>query len=179
MSSPPSCAEGTCAHHLLQGRVPVIYLQLQRLSPQPRMLQSLLNNAFQFHETFPLSLFRILHCTMAQDLIQLRSLDLAATKEGDQQPQVLNCNAESQVPNSEFSLPPVDTGKEAWLFLAACWGVEAVTFGQSTPRRAVPLLKCHRFRLLLWGFPGFLQCARTVCGLRQYCCYWHHYHGES
>jgi hypothetical protein len=36
--------------------------------------------------------------------------------------------AETQ--GTEFSLPPVDTGKQAWLFLAACWGVEAMTFGK-------------------------------------------------
>ncbi|KAF2799998.1 MFS general substrate transporter [Melanomma pulvis-pyrius CBS 109.77] len=30
---------------------------------------------------------------------------------------------------AKSSLPPVDEGKEAWLFLAACWGVEALTFG--------------------------------------------------
>ncbi|KAK4121691.1 MFS general substrate transporter [Parathielavia appendiculata] len=29
----------------------------------------------------------------------------------------------------EFSLPPVDTGKDAWLFLAACWAVEALVWG--------------------------------------------------
>jgi hypothetical protein len=29
----------------------------------------------------------------------------------------------------EFSLPPTDTGKDAWLFLAACWAVEALVWG--------------------------------------------------
>lgn len=37
---------------------------------------------------------------------------------------------DGQVTRQEFSLPPVDTGKDAWLFLAACWVVEAVTFGE-------------------------------------------------
>ncbi|KAH7304262.1 major facilitator superfamily domain-containing protein [Stachybotrys elegans] len=32
-------------------------------------------------------------------------------------------------PSAEFSLPPVDGGRDAWLLLAACWGVEAMTFG--------------------------------------------------
>ncbi|KAI0442226.1 major facilitator superfamily domain-containing protein [Xylaria telfairii] len=31
--------------------------------------------------------------------------------------------------NPEFSLPPVDGGKEAWLFLAACFVVDALIFG--------------------------------------------------
>ncbi|KAK3291137.1 major facilitator superfamily domain-containing protein [Chaetomium fimeti] len=29
----------------------------------------------------------------------------------------------------EFRLPPTDTGKDAWLFLAACWAVEALVWG--------------------------------------------------
>lgn len=37
---------------------------------------------------------------------------------------------DGQAARQEFSLPPVDTGKDAWLFLAACWVVEAVTFGE-------------------------------------------------
>lgn len=30
----------------------------------------------------------------------------------------------------EFSLPPTDSGKDAWLFLAACWAVEALVWGK-------------------------------------------------
>jgi len=33
----------------------------------------------------------------------------------------------------ESSLPPVDRGKDAWLFLAACWVVELLIFGMSKP----------------------------------------------
>ncbi|OAA61591.1 Major facilitator superfamily domain, general substrate transporter [Akanthomyces lecanii RCEF 1005] len=40
-----------------------------------------------------------------------------------------NNNPEPRLTRTEFSLPPVDSGKDAWLFLAACWVVEAVTFG--------------------------------------------------
>ena len=29
----------------------------------------------------------------------------------------------------EFSLPPADSGKDAWFFLAACWVVEALVWG--------------------------------------------------
>ncbi|KAL2144852.1 hypothetical protein VTI28DRAFT_8412 [Corynascus sepedonium] len=35
---------------------------------------------------------------------------------------------ETQTPH-EFSLPATDTGKDAWLFLAACWLVEALVWG--------------------------------------------------
>ncbi|KAJ4294561.1 hypothetical protein N0V90_008252 [Kalmusia sp. IMI 367209] len=67
---------------------------------------------------------------MAQSSIELRSLDAGTPKNDDRQQQILNSSSEPLDSVAEFaSLPPVDTGKEAWLFLAACWGVEAVTFG--------------------------------------------------
>lgn len=31
---------------------------------------------------------------------------------------------------TEFSLPPVDRGKDAWLFLAACFVLEALVWGK-------------------------------------------------
>jgi hypothetical protein len=34
-------------------------------------------------------------------------------------------------PSQEFSLPPVDSGKDAWLFLAACFVMEALIWGES------------------------------------------------
>lgn len=37
---------------------------------------------------------------------------------------------ESRTTDVEFSLPPADGGRKAYLFLAACWVVEAVTFGR-------------------------------------------------
>lgn len=41
----------------------------------------------------------------------------------------LNENSELPGQNDESGLPPVDQGKQAWLFLAACYVIEAVTFG--------------------------------------------------
>lgn len=41
---------------------------------------------------------------------------LSSSPDGDQQ---------------EFSLPPVDGGKHAWLFLAACFAIEALVWGTS------------------------------------------------
>ena len=38
-------------------------------------------------------------------------------------------DASSQA-HREFSLPPTDRGKDAWLFLAACWAVEALVWGR-------------------------------------------------
>lgn len=37
---------------------------------------------------------------------------------------------ESRTTDVEFSLPAADGGRKAYLFLAACWVVEAVTFGK-------------------------------------------------
>lgn len=39
-------------------------------------------------------------------------------------------SSKTQASGEESSLPLVDRGKDAWLFLAACWVVEAITFGE-------------------------------------------------
>lgn len=44
-----------------------------------------------------------------------------------------NENTESQARNGDSCLPPVDRGKDAWLFLAACYVIEAVTSGEFCP----------------------------------------------
>lgn len=68
---------------------------------------------------------------MATTTVELQPLESEAIRGTGRQQQILDNSSEPQVSNNEFaSLPPVDTGKEAWLFLAACWGVEAVTFGK-------------------------------------------------
>ncbi|KAI0842552.1 MFS general substrate transporter [Hypoxylon sp. FL0890] len=41
----------------------------------------------------------------------------------------LHENTESEEGRQEFSLPPVDGGKDAWLFLAACFAIEALVWG--------------------------------------------------
>lgn len=81
-------------------------------------------------------IYIIFHLTMAQGSIELNDLDAGCLNNTAQQRVMQPRNAEAQAPNAEFSLPPVDTGKEAWLFLAACWVVEAVTFGEDFPLRA-------------------------------------------
>lgn len=40
-------------------------------------------------------------------------------------------------PHHEFSLPPVDTGRDAWFFLAACFVIEALVWGEHTSVSAV------------------------------------------
>jgi hypothetical protein len=39
----------------------------------------------------------------------------------------------------EFSLPPVDRGKQAWLFLAGAFMIEALVWGESLPGSSIPL----------------------------------------
>ncbi|KAK7969091.1 MFS general substrate transporter [Apiospora saccharicola] len=45
--------------------------------------------------------------------------------------QIQSGPSQSGTARHEFSLPPVDTGKDAWCFLAACWAVEALVWGFS------------------------------------------------
>ncbi|KAK4234499.1 major facilitator superfamily domain-containing protein [Achaetomium macrosporum] len=45
-------------------------------------------------------------------------------------------NAHSHTLN-EFSLPPVDSGKDAWLFLAGCWAVEALVWALTHEKQGV------------------------------------------
>ncbi|KAF2723672.1 MFS general substrate transporter [Polychaeton citri CBS 116435] len=65
---------------------------------------------------------------MAQASVELNELG-AGTPNGVAQQQYVQENSEVQIPGPGFSLPPVDGGKKAWLFLAACWVVEAMVFG--------------------------------------------------
>lgn len=46
--------------------------------------------------------------------------DESGTQQADSQP---------EDGRQEFSLPPVDGGKDAWLFLAACFAIEALVWG--------------------------------------------------
>lgn len=91
--------------------------------------------------------------------IELHSHDPSRSKDQGQQQQDLPEITDSQIPVTEFaSLPPVDTGKQAWLFLAACWGVEAVTFGQSSELAASVLALTKGTKDL--AFPSV--CSRTI-----------------
>lgn len=49
------------------------------------------------------------------------------------------------LPPHEFSLPPVDRGKDAWLFLAASFVVEALVWGKSARISRCPPLTEHQF----------------------------------
>ncbi|KAJ3548415.1 hypothetical protein NM208_g1014 [Fusarium decemcellulare] len=66
---------------------------------------------------------------MPQRSVELENLNTEDTSQSVQQRHTPDNTSETQAQGPEFSLPPADTGKQAWLFLAACWVVEAVTFG--------------------------------------------------
>jgi hypothetical protein len=71
---------------------------------------------------------------MAQSSVELRHLNAGTSNHNAERQHALRNSPETQTPSVEFSLPPVDGGKEAWLFLAACWVVEAFTFGEILPK---------------------------------------------
>ena len=68
---------------------------------------------------------------MSQTSIELVTPNRAASDDTAQLQGTFNQSLESRATDAEFSLPPVDGGRKAYLFLAACWVVEAVTFGES------------------------------------------------
>lgn len=68
---------------------------------------------------------------MAQGIGELRHVNADTLNHDNQELDALGTGSEPQASSTEFSLPPVDTGAAAWLFLAACWGVEALTFGEN------------------------------------------------
>lgn len=59
----------------------------------------------------------------------------------------------------EFSLPQADGGKDAWLFLAACFIVEALVWGKlfiAAPRSTSLTDDVSRFPVLIWCIPRIL-----------------------
>ena len=90
------------------------------------------------------------------------SIDTGSVEQRDAQ----SSSPEPQAPGPEFSLPPVDSGKQAWMFLAACWAVEALVFGEylvhvDNSGLQFSILGSHRgmtrFRFLVRCLPGLLQ----------------------
>jgi hypothetical protein len=71
---------------------------------------------------------------MSQTSIELVTPNRAVSDDTAQLQDTFNQGFESRATDAEFSLPPVDGGRKAYLFLAACWVVEAVTFGKSISR---------------------------------------------
>jgi hypothetical protein len=59
-----------------------------------------------------------------------RSAEVNVSSDDFVNSRVLNSTALDPTSHHGFSLPPADTGKEAWYFLATCFLVEAVVWGE-------------------------------------------------
>ncbi|RYP00854.1 hypothetical protein DL764_006377 [Monosporascus ibericus] len=69
---------------------------------------------------------------MAREEVQLASLQQPAPESGDSTPPMPHESTPDPMSDGnqqEFSLPPADGGKDAWLFLAACFAIEALVWG--------------------------------------------------
>jgi hypothetical protein len=69
---------------------------------------------------------------MSQTVVELQPIGAVRHQDSQQQltPKVDDgAVAETQPDGQQFSLPPVDHGKDAYLFLAACFVVEALVWG--------------------------------------------------
>lgn len=107
------------------------------------------------------SLYKI-HATMSQTQIatvELQDLDTyphtsVFHDKTSTQKVAGNGSSQTQTSSEEASLPRVDGGKDAWSFLAACWVVEAITFGEILPFSAGIQLVFPK-HLLTCEHPGF------------------------
>ncbi|KAF2228895.1 hypothetical protein EV356DRAFT_521883 [Viridothelium virens] len=70
---------------------------------------------------------------MVQGSTKSYNLDTGILTGDAQQQHTQNSSSEAPAPELGVSLPSVDTGKEAWLFLTACWGVEADYYSNHDP----------------------------------------------
>lgn len=116
---------------------------------------------------------------MSQTTVELQPVQETAREDGYGSS---NSQGEALTGGTEFqSLPPVDRGKEAWLFLAASFMVEALTWGKIltyTPQLA-SIANCQRLPICIWCFPGLLQ---YQCSLQRVVCHRRHRylrHGKS
>ena len=62
--------------------------------------------------------------------VDLTALDAGTSKEAAHLPNQHDDSVEARATSPDSSLPPADGGKAAWLFLAACWVIEALFFGE-------------------------------------------------
>jgi hypothetical protein len=67
---------------------------------------------------------------MTRESFELNESDQAGSNNIVPQQSVAIDDLSSQPAVPDASLPSVDGGKQAWLFLAACWVVEAFIFGE-------------------------------------------------
>ena len=66
---------------------------------------------------------------MSQTAVELQTLPPAFAEPGSVTPPAESDLLEDQAERTAIALPPVDHGKDAWLFLAACFTLEALVWG--------------------------------------------------
>jgi len=73
--------------------------------------------------------FTFANCDMSASTDRINEPAMAG-EEAIRLEQLGRIDGPSDNPHHEFSLPPVDGGKDAWLFLATCFFVEAMVWGK-------------------------------------------------
>ncbi len=87
---------------------------------------------------------------MADLSIELQPVITAALQQQTTDVTDVTDTVETESERQEFSLPPVDHGKDAYLFLGACFTVEGLVWG---------------FPFAFWRVPRLLQHSRALCRL--------------
>ncbi len=103
--------------------------------------------------------------TVTTTAVELQSLDHSLRTVSPESP------IEDANEHEMASLPQVDGGKDAWLFLAACFLIEGLVWGVYIPsptKNAPSLTLPSRLWLLLRRLPSLLQHPRALRQLRQH-----------
>jgi hypothetical protein len=106
--------------------------------------------------------------------VDLTAVDAGTSKEAAPLPDEHGDSAEPRATSLDSALPPADGGKAAWLFLAACWMIEALVFGEcmrahSRPCRSIFQAEVGVMRLWLFlrHLPGLSEQTRAVRRFRK------------
>lgn len=93
---------------------------------------------------------------------------------------------ESHARESEFSLPPVDGGKDAWLFVFSAfvleilvWGNTSISLARTQTSSSSTLLTIHRVPFRFRFIPRILLIEPAICRLPKYTHYRHLRHGPD
>lgn len=81
-------------------------------------------------------------------------------------------NDEADSSDADSSLPPVDTGKDAWLFLLSAFILNVLVWSMSfSSHTCVPIVGANtvRFPIRLWHLPGVLLLASAIQGPAKHC----------
>lgn len=86
----------------------------------------------------------------------------------------INSNHDGTTPaETDFSLPPVDGGKHAWLFLLSAFILEIIVWGMYfTLLHTNGPLTSPRFSIFIRSLPGILYISPAFCWVTQHRHYW-------